>query len=116
MSTWKVRPDGGRPEGRRCAHLDRADPAPRTRSGCQECEADGGHWTHLLLCLDCGHLGCCDSSPGRHATAHYEATGHPVARSAERRADWAWCYVDEVYLRPAGDPDPDPGRDSARCE
>ncbi|MGW1725803.1 UBP-type zinc finger domain-containing protein [Streptomyces sp. NPDC002306] len=104
MDMWTVRPDGGRPEGRRCGHLDRAAPAPRTGSGCQECVADGGHWTHLRLCLDCGHLGCCDSSPGRHASAHYEETGHPVVRSAERREDWAWCYVDEVYLRPAGAP------------
>ncbi|WP_189718076.1 UBP-type zinc finger domain-containing protein [Streptomyces phaeofaciens] len=75
--------------------------------GCAECVARGRHaWVRLLECLDCGHLGCCDSSPGAHATAHHESTGHPVARSAERGETWAWCYACELYLRPVDDDGP----------
>lgn len=87
----------------RCAHADDLavttppDPVP----GCEECLAAGGTWVHLRLCQACGHVGCCDDSPGRHATAHHEATGHPVVRSAEPGEDWSWCYVDEVMFRVA---------------
>jgi CPA1 family monovalent cation:H+ antiporter len=63
---------------------------------CEECVAEGGTWVHLRLCLSCGHVGCCDSSPRRHATAHYHATEHPVVRSAEPGESWRWCYVDEL--------------------
>jgi CPA1 family monovalent cation:H+ antiporter len=64
--------------------------------GCAECLATGHHdWVHLRLCLTCGHVGCCDSSPGRHATAHHEATGHPVIRSHQPGETWRWCYVHE---------------------
>ncbi|MFB7285969.1 UBP-type zinc finger domain-containing protein [Actinacidiphila glaucinigra] len=64
--------------------------------GCADCLAAGHHdWVHLRLCLTCGHIGCCDSSPGRHATAHYEATGHPVIRSYQPGEDWRWCFVHE---------------------
>ncbi|MFE0510038.1 UBP-type zinc finger domain-containing protein [Streptomyces sp. NPDC058964] len=102
MIRWVVRPDGGRPEGRDCAHLDQPGPAPapERNPGCQECAAHARGRVPVRLCLTCGHLGCCDSSPGGHATAHYEATGHPVARSLEPGEDWAWCYADEVYLEP----------------
>ncbi|MBW8750523.1 MAG: cation:proton antiporter [Propionibacteriales bacterium] len=63
---------------------------------CEECVAEGGTWVHLRLCLSCGHVGCCDSSPRRHATAHYHASDHPVIRSAEPGETWRWCYVDEL--------------------
>ena len=63
---------------------------------CEECVAEGGTWVHLRLCLSCGHVGCCDSSPRRHATAHHHATEHPVVRSAEPGESWRWCYVDEL--------------------
>ncbi|MFG2307285.1 UBP-type zinc finger domain-containing protein [Streptomyces sp. NPDC048566] len=100
---WVVAADGGRPEGRNCSHLEQ--PAPGTglpgAAGCAECAARGTTWVHLRACLTCGHVGCCDSSRGQHATAHHERTGHPVARSAEPGEDWAWCYADEVFLRPA---------------
>ena len=66
--------------------------------GCQECLAAGSAWVHLRLCMLCGHVGCCDSSPNRHATKHFEATGHPVVRSLEPGEDWGWCYEDEVVL------------------
>ncbi|WP_454320419.1 UBP-type zinc finger domain-containing protein [Streptomyces phaeoluteigriseus] len=102
MGGWAVRRDGGRPEGRSCAHLDSPLAAPgRPRYVvCQECASRGRRWVALRLCLTCGHVGCCDSSPGTHATAHYESSGHPVARSAEAGEDWAWCYADELYLQP----------------
>ncbi|GGO18698.1 hypothetical protein GCM10010116_37620 [Microbispora rosea subsp. aerata] len=79
-----------------CEHiLVAADPPPLTPGGCQECLEHGTKWVHLRKCLECGHIGCCDSSPGKHATAHYEETGHPVIRSFEPGEDWRWCYVDE---------------------
>jgi len=85
-----------------CTHLDTIrDVHPRTPKGCEECLAMGGRWVHLRLCLGCGHVGCCDSSPNRHATAHNRQSGHPLVRSLERGEDWAWCYVDEVMLEPA---------------
>ena len=81
-----------------CAHL-RQPPAalsPRDGGGCEECLRDGTSWVHLRLCLDCGHVGCCDSSPERHATRHYEQSEHPVIRSIEPGETWRWCYVDRV--------------------
>lgn len=108
METWSVAADGGRPGGRSCSHLEWVVPAIEaspgrggpagTPAGCAECVARGQRWVHLRLCLTCGHLGCCDSSRGQHATAHYERTGHPIARSAEHGETWAWCYSDEVFL------------------
>jgi uncharacterized UBP type Zn finger protein len=83
---------------RTCEHLasaaGAAEPQQLTK-GCQECADDGVRtWAHLRMCLSCGHVGCCDSSPGRHATAHFRGTGHPVMRSVEPGERWRWCYVD----------------------
>ncbi|EFC80375.1 UBP-type zinc finger domain-containing protein [Parafrankia sp. EUN1f] len=71
---------------------------PLTPQGCAECLRIGSSWVHLRLCLTCGHVGCCDSSPLRHARAHAHAHGHPIAQSFEPGEDWRWCYVDEVYV------------------
>ena len=81
-----------------CEHLERAPHVMRanTPDGCEECLRDGVRWVHLRLCLECGHVGCCDSSPGRHAVRHYEETGHPVMRSIEPGEAWRWCFVDEL--------------------
>ncbi len=81
-----------------CKHLTKA---PRTArpdqpGQCQECLDAGVEWVHLRMCLSCGHVACCDSSPLRHATAHYRATGHPVMRSVEPGEAWRWCYVDDL--------------------
>ncbi|OBF13003.1 UBP-type zinc finger domain-containing protein [Mycobacterium sp. ACS4331] len=81
-----------------CSHLRAArgitEPVPGPHV-CQECAADGvTTWAHLRMCLECGHIGCCDSSPGQHATAHFRDTGHAVMRSIEPGEDWRWCYVD----------------------
>jgi monovalent cation/hydrogen antiporter len=80
-----------------CAHL-RAAPTyvdPRTPGACEECLRDGTTWVHLRVCLTCGHVGCCDSSVGRHATGHFHQCAHPVMRSIEPGEAWRWCYVDE---------------------
>ena len=83
-----------------CEHLENASPdtAPVTPNGCEECLAEGSRWVHLRLCLDCGHVGCCDSSPNKHASAHYRATGHPVIRSYQPGETWRWCYVDSIAV------------------
>ena len=83
-----------------CSHLDsvRVTELPEPLEGCEECLKTGGWWVHLRMCLSCGKIGCCDSSPSRHATAHFRESGHPLVRSAEPGEDWSWCYVDEVAL------------------
>lgn len=82
-----------------CSHLDATvDPAPEpnTPDGCEECLATGSRWVHLRLCVACGHVGCCDNSPNRHATAHFHESSHPLIRSYEPGEDWWYCYVDEL--------------------
>lgn len=78
-----------------CEHLAAAChvPQPKTPNGCEECLAEGIDWVHLRLCMECGHVGCCDSSPGRHGTKHYEQTDHPVMRSFEPGEAWRWCFI-----------------------
>jgi len=81
-----------------CAHTITADEiTPQTTEGCQDCLKIGfTDWVHLRLCLTCGNVGCCDSSPYQHATQHYKNTDHPVMRSFEPGESWRWCYVDET--------------------
>ncbi|AOW85542.1 MULTISPECIES: UBP-type zinc finger domain-containing protein [Streptomyces] len=67
--------------------------APPSGTGCAECDAAGGWWFHLRRCAGCGHVGCCDSSPGQHATEHFRSTGHPVVQSYEPGEDWYWDYA-----------------------
>ncbi len=82
-----------------CSHLPQPPfPAPRTPAGCEECLASGGRWVHLRLCLNCGHVGCCDDSPGRHASKHFRTSHHPVMRSFEPGETWGWCFVDQCEL------------------
>lgn len=81
-----------------CTHLEQIEEVTPSADGCTECLRSGGLWLHLRLCLTCGHVGCCDSSPNRHATRHYQATGHPMIRSFEPGESWMWCYVDEQYF------------------
>ena len=85
-----------------CTHIDQIrEVEPQTPTGCTECLALGDSWVHLRLCLGCGFVGCCDSSPNQHATLHFEETGHPLIQSFERGEDWIWCYVDQVVLEPS---------------
>jgi uncharacterized UBP type Zn finger protein len=82
-----------------CTHLDQIEvrpPAPEDVAGCEECLRAGDRWVNLRVCLTCGHVGCCDTSPGRHASQHAREASHPIIRSLEPGEDWCWCYQDEV--------------------
>jgi uncharacterized UBP type Zn finger protein len=83
-----------------CIHLDTitVTELPDSVPGCEECLTTGDVWLHLRICLECGHVGCCDDSPNRHATAHYHSSGHPLIHSLEPGEDWSWCYIDEVGM------------------
>jgi hypothetical protein len=82
-----------------CEHEEGLEPVPpRTPQGCEECLRLGTPWVHLRLCLECGHVGCCDSSPGRHARRHAHSKEHAVAASFEPGERWAWCYVEEIEV------------------
>ena len=83
-----------------CEHTGQATirSVPRPAIGCEECLKIGSRWVHLRECLSCGHIGCCDQSPNRHATAHFKHTRHPIISSAEPGETWCWCYVDERVL------------------
>lgn len=83
-----------------CSHLDSitVTELPDTVDGCENCLREGGVWLHLRICLQCGHVGCCDDSPGQHASRHAGATGHALIRSLEPGEEWSWCFVDEVAL------------------
>ena len=87
-----------------CTHLDQVREVTASADGCEDCLKTGGTWVHLRLCMTCGHVGCCDNSKGKHATAHFHTTKHPIIRSFEPGEDWGWCYVDELWLDPAGWP------------
>jgi hypothetical protein len=84
-----------------CAHLGVVRPVTPSAPGCEDCLAIGARWVHLRICMTCGHVGCCDSSPNRHATKHFRAAGHAIVRSGEPGEAWGWCYADEVPLGPA---------------
>ncbi len=83
-----------------CSHLDQVliTELPPSADGCVDCLQIGSPWLHLRICLECGHVGCCDDSPNRHATRHFRASGHPLIRSIEPGEEWTWCFVDEVAL------------------
>ena len=85
-------------DGSGCSHLDQARMVEPRSGGCEECLRQGMEWVHLRLCLTCGHVGCCDSSEGRHAYGHFDETGHPIVRSHEPGEIWSWCWIDEVEL------------------
>jgi CPA1 family monovalent cation:H+ antiporter len=92
----------GRSVDRDCTHLGTiSDVEPSTPRACEDCLREGTRWVHLRECLECGHVGCCDNSPRRHATAHWRSSQHPIVRSIEPGEDWAWCYADELVLMPA---------------
>lgn len=80
-----------------CGHAAQSYEATPGTQGCAECLVMGSEWLHLRLCMDCGHVGCCDQSPNKHATAHYHATHHPVIRSIQPGEGWGWCYRDGVF-------------------
>ncbi len=81
-----------------CPHVDQIRDVEPRAVGCEECLVTGDRWVHLRLCLSCGHVGCCDSSPNRHASKHHDITGHPIMRSFEPGEDWMYCYVDDALV------------------
>ncbi len=85
---------------RNCTHLDQINDVEPSAQGCEECLKTGDWWVHLRECLVCGRVGCCDSSPNRHATKHFQGTEHPIVQSFEPGEDWIFCYVDEVIMMP----------------
>jgi uncharacterized UBP type Zn finger protein len=94
MRTWHQRTEV---EG--CPHVKGIKPVtPRTPAGCEECLKIGSPWVHLRVCLACGHVGCCESSPNTHATKHFHATKHPLVQSYEPGENWVWCFADEVGM------------------
>jgi hypothetical protein len=93
----------GEPVDRSCTHLGTiAEVEAHTPGACEDCIREGSEWVHLRLCLECGHVGCCDNSPRRHATAHWHSSSHPIVRSVEPGEEWGWCYPDELVLIPEG--------------
>jgi len=83
---------------KKCTHIEQARAVAPLYDGCEECLLSRDDWVHLRLCLTCGHVGCCDDSKNRHATSHFEATGHPIIESLEPDECWRWCYVDELLI------------------
>lgn len=81
-----------------CSHLEQIKKVFPSAAGCEECLRNGDKWVHLRICLTCGHIGCCDDSKNKHATAHFHETEHPIIKSMERGEDWTWCFPDETYL------------------
>ena len=82
----------------KCAHAGAVHDVTPSARGCEECLKIGAHWVHLRLCRTCGHVGCCDQSPHRHATKHFHATRHPIIEGYDPPEGWGWCYVDEVMF------------------
>jgi len=83
-----------------CQHLSNLteNVTPITPEGCQECLKMGDSWVHLRICMECGHVGCCDQSKNKHATKHFHKTKHPVIKSFQPGEDWMWCYIDEILV------------------
>jgi uncharacterized UBP type Zn finger protein len=83
-----------------CPHTDqiRVTSVPDAIAGCEECLKTGDRWVHLRLCLSCGHVGCCDDSKNKHATRHFNSSGHPIIRSIEPGENWKWCFVDQTVV------------------
>jgi uncharacterized UBP type Zn finger protein len=86
------------PELSACTHVTEIREVEPSADGCEDCLKTGARWVHLRLCLSCGHVGCCDSSPNKHATKHWKAVRHPIVRSFEPGEDWKWCYDDQIFL------------------
>jgi Zn-finger in ubiquitin-hydrolases and other protein len=83
---------------KKCNHLDEIRGVTPSAKGCEECLKTGGWWVHLRLCRICGHVGCCDDSPNRHARAHFHKTQHPIIEGYFPPEGWGWCYVEELYV------------------
>lgn len=88
-------------EDKQCKHhQEKNKDVKASTEGCEECLKEGTRWVQLRVCLVCGHVGCCDSSVGKHATKHFHTTNHSVMQAFEEGSTWEWCYVDEEMFDP----------------
>jgi uncharacterized UBP type Zn finger protein len=87
-----------------CTHLNQIRVVEPAAKGCVECLLSGDGWVHLRVCMSCGHVGCCDSSPNKHASKHASDSAHPIVQSYEPGEEWYWCYVDELAFTVEGAP------------
>lgn len=90
-----------------CTHGDDVREVRASADGCEDCLKTGDTWMHLRLCMECGHVGCCDSSKNKHASKHFHSSQHPIIVSFEPGEGWGWCFVDQVMLEtdwPIGGP------------
>ena len=92
-----------------CSHLDSIQDVTPSALGCEDCLRIHSSWVHLRLCRTCGHVGCCDQSPHKHATAHFHKTKHPIIEGYDPPEGWGWCYVDETYVNLSGRKTPQRG-------
>lgn len=92
--------EAGEFDTRGCRHVDEIQDVTPSASGCEDCLKIGDTWVQLRLCLTCGYVGCCNSSKNKHASSHYRQTEHPIIVSYEEGAEWLWCYIDKVTLKP----------------
>jgi Zn-finger in ubiquitin-hydrolases and other protein len=92
-----------------CSHLGTIRKVTPSAKGCEECLKIGSPWVHLRICRTCGHVGCCDDSPNRHATAHFHTTAHPIIEGYDPPEGWGWCYVDEFVFDLGDDTTPQVG-------
>jgi hypothetical protein len=97
------------PMSKRCTHLNQIAHVAPSALGCEECLKTGEPWVHLRLCRTCGHVGCCDDSPNRHATKHFHATNHPIIEGYDPPEGWGWCFVDKLMLDLGNDTTPQNG-------
>lgn len=81
-----------------CSHSNLIRQVTPSAVGCEDCLAIGDTWVHLRICQTCGHVGCCNSSKNKHATKHFQTTGHPIVKSFEPGESWGWCYVDQDFI------------------
>ncbi len=89
-----------------CEHLSEIRDVTPSADGCEDCLKIGGNWVHLRMCMSCGHVGCCDSSPNKHATKHFNDTTHPIIRSFEQGENWGYCYPDEQFFESLPEAEP----------
>jgi uncharacterized UBP type Zn finger protein len=81
-----------------CFHVDHIRDVKPNAPGCEDCLMGGHTWIHVRMCMECGHVGCCDASKNKHAIAHFRATNHPIVRSFEPGEEWGWCYIDRLWF------------------
>jgi hypothetical protein len=85
-----------------CTHLDQVRDVEPSSWGCEDCLAIGAQWVHLRMCMACGHVGCCDDSPNRHARAHAGDPAHAIVQSYEPGEQWWYCFIDDVAFEVEG--------------